>query len=76
MKDPEENATREMEANHKKYVGRGGWHGGGRPKANYETKMFRADVRLSGIIETLKTRLKNGAINEEDLKKFEELAAI
>jgi hypothetical protein len=54
----------------------GGWReGGGRKKVDYTTKMFRADVRLSGIIETLKARLKSGAITEEELKTFEELAA-
>jgi hypothetical protein len=56
-------------------LNRGGWRGGYKPKANYTTKMFRADVRLSGIIETLKARLKSGAMNDEDLKRFEELAA-
>lgn len=76
MKDPKDNAAREIDAPQKKYVGRGGWRDGGRPKASYETKMFRADVRLSGIIETLKAKLKSGAMNEEDLKVFEELAAI
>jgi hypothetical protein len=75
MKDPEDNATREIDAPPQKYVGRGGWRGGYKPKANYTTKMFRADVRLSGIIETLKARLKSGAIDEDELKVFEELAA-
>ena len=76
MKDPEDNKTLELETNEKKYIGRGGWRDGGRPRANYETKMFRADTRLSGIIETLKAKLKSGAMNDEDLKVFEELAAI
>lgn len=75
MKDQNDTATREIIP--QKIERRGGWReGSGRKKtAFYETKMFRADTRLSGIIETLKARLKNGAINEEDLKRFEELAA-
>ena len=75
MKDPLDNVTREIYAPPPKFIGRGGDRGGRRPKANYQTKMFRADVRLSGIIETLKEKLKSGAINDEDLKTFEELVA-
>lgn len=74
MKHPLDNLTREI-YEPPKFVGRGGDRGGRRPKANYQTKMFRADVRLSGIIETLKEKLKSGAINDEDLKTFEELVA-
>lgn len=73
MKDPNDNVTRDIIEKTKS--GRGGWRGGGRPKADYKTKMFRADERLSGIIETLKEKLKSGAINDEDLKTFEELVA-
>jgi hypothetical protein len=51
----------------------GGWRGGLKPRADYTTKMFRADVRLSGIIETLKTKLKAKQISETDLKAIEEL---
>jgi hypothetical protein len=76
MKHPLDNATIDIYAPQKpKFVGRGGDRGGRRPKANYQTKMFRADVRLSGIIEELKEKLKSGAINDEDLKTFEELVA-
>lgn len=74
MKHPLDNATRDI-YEHPKFVGRGGDRGGRRTKANYQTKMFRADVRLSGIIETLKEKLKSGAINDDDLKTFEELVA-
>lgn len=73
MKDPKDNVTIDIITQTKS--GRGGWRGGGRPKANYKTKMFRADERLSGIIEKLKEKLRNGAINDEDLKTFEELVA-
>lgn len=73
MKDPKDNITRDIIEKAKS--GRGGWRGGGRPKASYKTKMFRADERLSGIIETLKEKLKSGAINDEDLKTFEQLVA-
>lgn len=76
MKDPLDNVTREIYAPPPpKFIGRGGDRGGRRPRANYQTKMFRADVRLSGIIEALKEKLKSGAINDEDLKTFEELVA-
>ncbi len=72
MKDQKDNVTRDIIDKPKNT--HGGWRGGGRPKANYETKMFRADVRLGGIIEALKERLKCGAMDEEELKIFEELA--
>ena len=76
MKHPLDNATIDIYTPPKpKFIGRGGDRGGRRPKANYQTKMFRADVRLSGIIETLKEKLKSGAINDDDLKTFEELVA-
>lgn len=75
MKDLNDSRTRDLISVAESRKGRGGWRDGGRPKANYQTKMFRADVRLSGIIETLKARLKSGAINDEDLKTFEELVA-
>ncbi len=74
MKHPLDNATIDI-YEPPKFIGRGGDRGGRRPKANYQTKMFRADVRLSGIIEALKEKLKSGAINDEDLKTFEELVA-
>ena len=70
---PAKDTTRELPNLPKK---RGGWReGGGRPKANYETKAIRIDVRLIAIVETLREKLKSGAINDEDLKTFEELVA-
>ena len=75
MKDPEDQVTREIEIPPRKFVGRGGWRDGGRPKASYETKMFRADVRLSGIIERLKEKLKSGAIDEKKIETLTELVA-
>jgi hypothetical protein len=66
MKDPKDNVTRDMIEKTKN--GRGGWRGGGRPKADYKTKMFRADERLGGIIEALKAKLKSGAIDETTIK--------
>ncbi|MEI6746849.1 MAG: hypothetical protein WCL34_12875 [Methylococcaceae bacterium] len=75
MKDPEDKSTIDLVTPTPKKQW-GGWReGGGRKKVDYTTKMFRADVRLSGIIEALKARLKSGAMNDEDLKRFEELAA-
>lgn len=72
MKDPNDTATREIIP--KKTSKRGGWReGGGRPRSPHTTKLIRADLRLISIFETLKTKLKNGAISEEDLKAFEEL---
>jgi hypothetical protein len=54
----------------------GGWReGSGRKKGDTQTKTIRVDVRLLGIMEALKTRLRNGAMNESDLKTFEDLAA-
>jgi hypothetical protein len=74
MKDPQDNVTLEIYAP-PKFVGRGGDRGGRRPKANYTTKMFRADVRLSGIIEVLKEKLKSGAIDEKTIETLTELVA-
>jgi hypothetical protein len=73
VKDLNDRRTRDLISVAENRKGRGGWRDGGRPKANYQTKMFRADVRLSGIIETLKARLKSGTIDESELKTFEEL---
>ena len=73
MKDPKDNATIDIITKTKS--GRGGWRGGGRPKANYKTKMFRADERLSGIIEVLKEKLKSGAIDEKKFEILTELVA-
>lgn len=65
--------TRELPNLPKKH---GGWRdGAGRKKVNYETKAMRVDTRLLKLIETLKARLISGAISEEELKVFEELAA-
>jgi hypothetical protein len=74
MKDPEDKSTIDLVTPTPKKQW-GGWReGGGRKKVDYTTKMFRADVRLSGIIEALKARLKNGTMDEEELKIFEDLA--
>ncbi len=66
--------TRELPNLPKKH---GGWReGAGRKKTvTYETKMFRADVRLSGIIEVLKEKLKSGAIDEKKIEELTELVA-
>jgi hypothetical protein len=74
MKDPNDTETREITP--QKIERRGGWRvGGGRPKADYQTKAMRVDTRLLKLIETLKARLKSGAIDENELKIFEDLAA-
>lgn len=53
----------------------GGWReGAGRKKSSTQTKIIRIDVRLLGIIEALKEKLKNGAMNDAELRTFEELA--
>jgi hypothetical protein len=49
--------------------------GAGRKKEAHETKSLRIDTRLFGILIALKNRLKDGTINDEELKKIEELAA-
>lgn len=73
MKTAIKDTTRELPNLPKK---RGGWReGAGRKKVDYETKAMRVDVRLIAIVETLKEKLKSGAINDEDLKTFEELVA-
>ncbi|MEI6747177.1 MAG: hypothetical protein WCL34_14535 [Methylococcaceae bacterium] len=65
--------TRELPNLPKKH---GGWRdGAGRKKVNYETKAIRVDTRLLGILAALRNKLKSGAMNDEDLKRFEELAA-
>ena len=74
MKHPLDNATIDI-YERPKFVGRGGDRGGRRPKANYQTKMFRADVRLSGIIETLKEKLKSGEIDEKKIEILTKLDA-
>jgi hypothetical protein len=70
MKDPLDNVTREIYAPLPKFIGRGGDRGGRRPKANYQTKMFRA-----GIIEVLKEKLKSGAIDEKTIETLTELVS-
>jgi hypothetical protein len=75
MKDPEDKKTLEIDANPKKYVGRGGWRDGGRPKADYQTITMRVDTRLKKVVAALRERLKSGVMDEEELKVFEELAA-
>ncbi len=65
--------TRELPNLPKKH---GGWReGGGRPKADYETKAMRVDVRLIELIETLKTKLKSGEIDEKTIETLTELVA-
>jgi len=55
---------------------RGGWReGGGRPKANYETKAMRVDTRLIEIMEILKEKLRSGAIDEKTIETLTELVA-
>ena len=55
---------------------RGGWReGGGRPKASYETKAMRVDVRLIEMIETLKEKLRSGAIDETTIKTLTDSVA-
>ena len=55
---------------------RGGWRvGGGRPKADYETKAMRVDVRLIEMIETLKEKLRSGAIDEKTIEMLTNLVA-
>ena len=74
MKDANDTATREIIP--QKIERRGGWReGAGRKKGEIQTRVMRVDERLSGIIEKLKEKLRNGAINDEDLKTFEELVA-
>jgi hypothetical protein len=74
MKDPEDKQTIEI---FKPKGKRGGARiGAGRPlSTGYKTKTFRADIRMAGLIETIKSKLASGAMNDEDLKRFEELAA-
>ncbi len=67
MKDPNDTETREITP--QKIERRGGWRvGGGRPKADYQTKAMRVDVRLIEMIETLKEKLRSGAIDENTIK--------
>ena len=40
------------------------------------TRSTRIDIRLTGILAILRDRLKSGEINDNDLKKFEEAAAL
>jgi len=55
---------------------RGGWReGGGRPKANYETKAMRVDTRLIEIMEILKEKLRSGAIDEKTIQTLTKLVA-
>ena len=73
MRDLKDNQTRDLMPQTFK-------HGGarpnsGRPAAPYQTKTLRVDTRLLTLIETLKARLISGAIDEEELKTLEELAA-
>ena len=75
MKDLNDSRTRDLISVAENRKGRGGWRDGGRPKANYQTKMFRADVRLSGIIEVLKEKLKSGAIDEKTIETLTELVS-
>jgi len=73
MKDLQDHQTRDLMPPKNK------WGGvrpnSGRPPAPYKTKTLRVDTRLLKLIETLKTRLISGAIDEDELKIFEDLAA-
>lgn len=73
MRDLSDNHTRDLVA--KKFKHGGARPNSGRPASPYQTKTLRVDTRLLKLIETLKTRLQNGAIDENELKVFEELAA-
>ena len=53
---------------------RGGWReGAGRKKVDYETKAMRVDVRLIAMVETLKEKLRSGAIDEKTIETLIEL---
>jgi hypothetical protein len=50
--------------------------GAGRKKnTSIVTRSTRIDVRLTGILIALRERLKNGTIDENELKEFEALAS-
>jgi hypothetical protein len=73
MRDLQDNQTRDLMP--QKFKHGGARPNSGRPAAPYKTKTLRVDTRLLKLIETLKTRLINGAIDEDELKVFEDLAA-
>ena len=73
MRDLQDNQTRDLLPPKNKWGG--ARPNSGRPAAPYQTKTLRVDTRLLKLIETLKTRLNSGAIDEEELKVFEDLAA-
>jgi hypothetical protein len=72
MKDTKDKQTIEI---FKKDNRGGARAGAGRPSTGYKTKTFRADIRMTKLIETIKSKLMSGAMDDEDLKRFEELAA-
>lgn len=73
MRDLKDNQTRDLMP--QKFKHGGARPNSGRPAAPYQTKTLRVDTRLLTLIETLKARLISGAIDEEELKTLEELAA-
>ena len=73
MKDLNDNQTQDLMPPPKKWGG--ARPNSGRPAAPYQTKTLRVDTRMLKLIETLKAKLVSGAIDEEDLKTFEELVA-
>ena len=73
MRDLQDNQTRDLMP--QKFKHGGARPNSGRPAAPYQTKTLRVDTRLLTLIETLKARLISGAIDEEELKTLEELAA-
>ncbi len=72
MRDLKDNQTRDLMP--QKFKHGGARPNSGRPAALYQTKTLRVDTRLLKLIETLKTRLVSGTIDESELKTFEELA--
>lgn len=51
----------------------GGWRGGRKPRLEYPTKMYRADIRLEQLIHALKKKLKKKEINEGTIQTLIEL---
>lgn len=71
MKDANDTATREIIP--QKIERRGGWReGAGRKKGEIQTRVMRVDERLIGIMETLREKLRSGAIDEKTIEKLTE----
>ena len=55
---------------------RGGWReGAGRKKGDWDTKTMRVDTRLVEMVETLKEKLRSGAIDETTIKSLTDSVA-